>query len=86
MHPTAGNQIDTRIATQVVSGITGAGLIMREQGHATGLRQGNTVETAAVGLALVFGMYIVSTLTAVITFSILVESQFLNRMVEAHYN
>ena len=40
MHPTAGNQIDTRIATQVVSGITGAGLIMREQGHATGLRQG----------------------------------------------
>jgi len=74
MHATGGNQIDTRIAAQVVSGIgfIGAGLIMREQGRATGLTTAATLwTTAAVGLAMAFGMYIVSTLTAVITFSIL---------------
>ena len=72
MHAT--NQVDTRIAAQVVSGIgfLGAGLIMREQGRATGLTTAATLwTTAAVGLAIAFGMYIVSTLTAVITFSIL---------------
>ncbi len=74
MHATAENQIDTRIAAQVVSGIgfIGAGLIMREQGRATGLTTAATLwTTAAVGLAMAFGMYIVSMLTAVITFSIL---------------
>lgn len=68
------NPLDTRIAAQVVSGIgfLGAGLIMREQGRATGLTTAATLwTTAAVGLAMAFGMYIVSALTAVITFSIL---------------
>lgn len=72
MHAT--NQVDTRIAAQVVSGIgfLGAGLIMREHGRATGLTTAATLwTTAAVGLAMAFGMYVVSTLTAVITFSIL---------------
>lgn len=72
MHATS--QIDTRIAAQVVSGIgfLGAGLIMREQGRATGLTTAATLwTTAAVGLAMAFGMYIVSSLTAIITFSIL---------------
>lgn len=70
----ATNQVDTRIAAQVVSGIgfLGAGLIMREQGRATGLTTAATLwTTAAVGLAMAFGMYIVSALTAVITYSIL---------------
>jgi putative Mg2+ transporter-C (MgtC) family protein len=74
MHATVGNQMDTRVAAQVVSGIgfIGAGLIMREQGHATGLTTAATLwTTAAVGLSMAFGMYIVSILTAVITFSIL---------------
>lgn len=72
MHAT--NQIDTRIAAQVVSGIgfLGAGLIMREQGRAAGLTTAATLwTTAAVGLAMAFGMYVVSALTAIITFSIL---------------
>lgn len=72
MHATG--QIDTRIAAQVVSGIgfLGAGLIMQEQGRATGLTTAATLwTTAAVGLAMAFGMYVVSALTALITFSIL---------------
>lgn len=70
----ATNQVDTRIAAQVVSGIgfLGAGLIMREQGKTTGLTTAATLwTTAAVGLAMAFGMYIVSVLTAIITFSTL---------------
>ena len=62
----ATNQIDTRIAAHVVSGIgfLGAGLIMREQGRATGLTTAATLwSTAAVGLAMAFGMYTVSILT-----------------------
>ncbi len=70
----ATNQIDTRIAAQVVSGIgfLGAGLIMKEQGRATGLTTAATLwSTAAVGLAMAFGMYTVSILTALLTFGIL---------------
>ena len=67
-------QVDTRIAAQVVSGIgfLGAGLIMREKGRTSGLTTAATLwTTAAVGLAIAFGMYIVGVLTAVINFSIL---------------
>lgn len=70
----ATSQIDTRIAAQVVSGIgfLGAGLIMKENGRATGLTTAATLwSTAAMGLTMAFGMYTISALTAILTFSIL---------------
>ena len=89
LHATSANQIDTRIAAQVVSGIgfIGAGLIMREHGRATGLTTAATLwTTAAVGLSMAFGMYIVSTLTAVITFSILAAHHLpgWNKLIKKH--
>jgi putative Mg2+ transporter-C (MgtC) family protein len=45
---------------------------MREQGHITGLTTAATLwATAAVGLAIAFGMYILGVLTALIVFALL---------------
>lgn len=69
-----GNTIDTRIAAQVVSGVgfLGAGLIMRSNGRTTGLTTAATLwTTAALGLAIAFGMFVLGGLTAVITFLLL---------------
>lgn len=66
---------DTRVAAQVVSGVgfLGAGVIFRSGGgQALGLTTAATLwATAAVGLGLAFGMYLMSTVTAVILFGLL---------------
>lgn len=59
----------TRIAAQVVTGIgfLGAGVILRERGRVLGLTTAATLwSTAAVGLAVGYGMYVLGTLTAAI--------------------
>ena len=64
----------TRIAAQVVSGVgfLGAGVILRDQGRITGLTTAGTLwATAAVGLAIAFGMYALGILTALIIFGLL---------------
>ena len=64
----------TRIAAQVVSGVgfLGAGVILRDQGRVTGLTTAGTLwATAAVGLAIAFGMYALGVLTALIIFGLL---------------
>lgn len=69
-----GGAIDVRIAAQVVSGVgfLGAGVIMREHGRTTGLTTAATLWTSAsIGLSMAFGMYVLSTLTAAITFCLL---------------
>lgn len=63
-----------RIAAQVVTGVgfLGAGVILREHGRITGLTTAATLwATAAVGLAIAFGMYILGVLTALIVFALL---------------
>lgn len=74
MHALGAGGIDTRIAAQVVTGVgfLGAGVIMREHGRTTGLTTAATVwATAATGLAIAFGMYLLGTLTAAIIFFLL---------------
>ena len=74
MHALGSGGIDTRIAAQVVTGVgfLGAGVIMREHGRTTGLTTAATVwATAATGLAIAFGMYLLGTLTAAIIFFLL---------------
>lgn len=69
-----GQRIDTRIAGQIVSGVgfLGAGVIMRDQGKTTGLTTAATLWTsAAIGLAVAFGMYILGALATALTFSLL---------------
>lgn len=69
-----GATVDTRIAAQVVSGVgfLGAGLIMKSNGRTTGLTTAATLwTTAALGLAIAFGMFVLGGLTAVITFLLL---------------
>lgn len=64
----------TRIAAQVVTGIgfLGAGVILRDRGHVTGLTTAATLwATAAVGLALVYGLYILGGLNTVIILGVL---------------
>jgi len=64
----------TRIAAQVVTGIgfLGAGVILREQGQVTGLTTAATLwSTAAVGLAIAYGMYVLGILTGLIVFALL---------------
>ncbi len=66
---------DTRIAAQVVSGVgfLGAGLIMRNNGRTSGLTTAATLwASAALGLAVSFGMYVLSVLTTLITVLVLV--------------
>ena len=64
----------TRIAAGVVTGVgfLGAGVIMREQGRIAGLTTAATIwATASVGLAVAYGMYLLSALTAAIIFGLL---------------
>lgn len=59
----------SRIAAQVVTGIgfLGGGVIFRHEGYVSGLTTAATLwATAAVGLTVAFGMYMVSLLTALI--------------------
>ena len=59
----------TRIAAQVVTGVgfLGAGVILRDRGRVFGLTTAATLwSTAAVGLAVGYGMYVLGTLTALI--------------------
>ncbi len=63
-----------RIAAQIVSGVgfLGAGVILRERGHVTGLTTAATLwATSAVGLAIAFDMYALGVLTALIVFGLL---------------
>ena len=64
----------TRIAAQVVTGVgfLGAGVILRERGQITGLTTAATLwSTAALGLAIAYGMYVLGTLTGLIVFTLL---------------
>lgn len=64
----------TRIAAQVVTGIgfLGGGLIFREGNYVTGLTTAATLwATAAVGLSISFGFYLVGCLTALFIFLLL---------------
>lgn len=67
----SGAQMDiTRIAAQVVSGIgfLGAGAIMREGEHVTGLTTAATIwVVAAIGMAVGFGYFALASATAVTT-------------------
>ncbi|MEK7389568.1 MAG: MgtC/SapB family protein [Elusimicrobiota bacterium] len=72
----AGTDI-TRIAAQIVSGIgfLGAGAIMREGEHVTGLTTAATIwVVAAIGVTVGFGFYSIGAATAVIT--LVVQSVF----------
>ncbi|RTL37247.1 MAG: MgtC/SapB family protein [Candidatus Melainabacteria bacterium] len=69
-----GQTVDTRIAGQIVSGVgfLGAGVIMRDQGRTTGLTTAATLWTsAAIGLAVAFGMFVLGALATALTFSLL---------------
>ncbi|HEX4045912.1 MAG TPA: MgtC/SapB family protein [Gammaproteobacteria bacterium] len=64
----------TRIAAQVVTGIgfLGGGIIFRQGDYITGLTTAATLwATAAVGLAVSFGLYFVSTFTAILIYLLL---------------
>lgn len=67
-------QMDTRIAANIVVGIgfLGAGMIMKDGNRVEGLTTAATVwATAAVGLALSLGMYLLGILTSVLIVLIL---------------
>jgi putative Mg2+ transporter-C (MgtC) family protein len=69
-----GTYDSTRIAAQVVTGIgfLGAGVILREKGRTYGLTTAATLwSTAAVGLAMAYGMYVLAVLTSVILIALL---------------
>lgn len=64
----------TRIAAQVVTGIgfLGGGIIFRQGDYVTGLTTAATLwATASVGLAVSFGMYLLSILIAILIFLLL---------------
>jgi putative Mg2+ transporter-C (MgtC) family protein len=64
----------TRVAAQVVTGIgfLGGGIIFRQGDYVTGLTTAATLwATAAVGLAVSVGMYLVSVLTSILIFLLL---------------
>ncbi len=64
----------TRIAAQVVTGIgfIGAGVILRDRGKITGLTTAASLwASAAVGLTVAYGMYILAILNTVILLSLL---------------
>lgn len=69
-----GPGVDTRIAANIVVGIgfLGAGMIMKDGNRVEGLTTAATIwATAAVGLALSSGMYLLGVLTAALIFLIL---------------
>jgi len=64
----------SRVAAQVVTGIgfLGGGIIFRQGDYITGLTTAATLwATAAVGLSVAFGMYLVALLTAVLIYLLL---------------
>jgi putative Mg2+ transporter-C (MgtC) family protein len=64
----------SRIAAQVVSGIgfLGAGVILRERGRIAGLTTAATIwASAAVGLAIASGMYLLAVITGLLLFTLL---------------
>lgn len=66
--------LDTRIAANVAVGIgfLGAGMIIKEADKITGLTTAATIwATAAMGLSIASGMYVLGILTALIIFCIL---------------
>jgi putative Mg2+ transporter-C (MgtC) family protein len=74
----AGGADPSRVAAQVVSGIgfLGGGLIFRQQkeegAYVSGLTTAATLwATAAVGLAVALGMYVISLLTALLIYALL---------------
>lgn len=69
-----GNTDPTRIAAQVVTGIgfLGGGIIFRQGDYITGLTTAATLwATAAVGLSISFGYYLVGIITAILIFLLL---------------
>lgn len=68
------NADSSRVAAQVVSGIgfLGGGIIFRQGDYVTGLTTAATLwATAAVGLAVSVGLYLTSSLTALVIFLLL---------------
>jgi putative Mg2+ transporter-C (MgtC) family protein len=64
----------SRVAAQVVTGIgfLGGGIIFRQGDYITGLTTAATLwATAAVGLSVAFGMYLIALLTAVLIYLLL---------------
>lgn len=64
----------SRVASQVVTGIgfLGGGIIFRQGDYITGLTTAATLwATAAVGLSVAFGMYLVALLTAILIYLLL---------------
>lgn len=69
-----GHDDPSRVAAQVVTGIgfLGGGIIFRQGDYVTGLTTAATLwATAAVGLAVSVGMYLVSVLTCLLIFLLL---------------
>ena len=80
----------TRIASQVVVGVgfLGAGLIFRHGDAVAGLTTAATLwSTAAVGLSIAYGMYLVGILTTLITFILLILTKLpgWQRLSHKHY-
>lgn len=70
----AGEADVSRIAAQIVSGVgfLGGGVIFRHENSVTGLTTAATLwATAAVGLAVAFGFYLVSILTSALIYLLL---------------
>lgn len=68
-----GNET-TRIAAQVVTGVgfLGAGVILHSHGHVSGLTTAATLwATAAVGMAVGYGLYILGAATAILLLALL---------------
>lgn len=69
----AGNET-TRIAAQIVTGVgfLGAGVILRGHGHVSGLTTSATLwATAAVGMAVGYGLYILAAVTTALLLALL---------------
>lgn len=65
----------SRIAANIVTGVgfLGAGIILHQKGRVVGLTTAATVwATAAIGTGVAFGMYVLSALSTVIVFAVLV--------------
>ncbi|MBS1580827.1 MAG: MgtC/SapB family protein [Bacteroidetes bacterium] len=64
-----GQTIDTRIAANIVVGVgfLGAGMIIKQSDRIAGLTTAATVwATAAMGMSIAYGMYVLGALTALI--------------------
>ncbi|MFO1243148.1 MAG: MgtC/SapB family protein [Rickettsiales bacterium] len=69
----------TRIAAEVISGMgfLGAGLILVNKGHITGLTTAATLwASASIGLAVGFGLYVVAVCTAGLLYIVLAIKQW----------